>query len=302
MKHNIALVITLAFVNSAPAFAQEVGISQAAPDEIAQAVAGWLSQNGRWATPVFETQNGQRGYILAVHQEQEPKEPASGGPPMLIDDTGTVDKGHWEVITAVIGDQSADGSDINPTLDVNYGAATNIQIHFLVPCLVSMPAHAAHQSGIGDAEVGMKYRFLGSPDEGLSLLVFPRLSFNLDKASANKGLVDRGVDLILPLQIQKVTGPFTVGGEAAYDFAPDGEHNTVYGAISGYRASDRVQIMAETLMTSSTDFQSTDVFFNAGSRVKLNEAMNLIFSAGHSLHRTNASGQYIFYLGLQTTL
>src|SRR5450759_1240751 len=87
-----------------------------------------------------ETGQGTTVYSVAKHvkrdetaPEEDVQEPASGGPPMIIDDPGTVDKNHWEIITAVTGNHQGDTLEVDPTLDVNYGATDNVQIHFLVP-------------------------------------------------------------------------------------------------------------------------------------------------------------------------
>ncbi len=146
-----------------------------------------------------------------------------------------------------MGDRSDSKShtDVNPTVDVNYGATENVQLHVLVPYDIQLNAGTPNSSGLGDAELGFKYRFYGNANSGFSMLVFPRVSVNLDLSSARKDLVDQGTDVILPVNFQKVMDKFTVGGEVGYDFTPTGPNKYVYGVSGGVNASKRVQLLVE---------------------------------------------------------
>ena len=223
-------------------------------------------------------------------EEGEDTPSAAGGPPMIIDDTGTVDKGHWEVITAMTG-QKDFATVLSPTLDVNYGSSENTQIHFLIPWNFQQSPGSTIQSGVGSAEIGLKYRFLGDPDSGFSMLAFPRVSIDPEQHA----------EVVLPLIIQQRLGKFAVGSQVGIDFKPGEPNQLLYGILAGYNASKRVQILAEVVANSTTDFKENQVSFNMGSRIKINKHVNFIFSAGHSLYRIE-HGQFVFYVGLQTSI
>jgi Putative MetA-pathway of phenol degradation len=231
------------------------------------------------------------------------QEPASGGPPMIIDDPGTVDKKHWEIITAVAGNHQGDTLEVDPTLDVNYGAADNVQIHFLVPYVTQSTKGEALNNGTGNTTIGFKYRFVGDAKNGLALGIFPQVSFNNGSSSVNKGLVDKGIDVFLPLDIQETIRKFTFDGHVGFDFKPQGIQNQFfYGVMGGYNMARRVQILAELVADSTTDLQEHEAYLNLGNRVTLGKRINLLVSGGHSLHRVSGKGQFIYYVALQTTI
>jgi hypothetical protein len=99
--------------------------------------------------------------------------PAVAGPPYITDDPEPTGLGKWEVYA--FGDGSIDHGDYDGVagLDLNYGAAPDVQLTATLPMDVTSAArpHAA----FGDAEVAVKYRFLHDERRGLSLAVFPRL-------------------------------------------------------------------------------------------------------------------------------
>jgi len=256
-----------------------------------------------------ETGQGTKVYSVAKHfeldetaPEEDVQEPASGGPPMIIDDPGTVDKNHWEIITAVTGNHQGDTVEVDPTLDINYGAADNVQIHFLVPYVTQSTNGEALNSGIGNTTIGFKYRFSGDAKKGLALGIFPQVSFNNSSSSVNKGLVDKGTDIFLPLDIQETIRNLTFGGHVGFDFKPQNIQNQFfYGVMGGYNVARRVQILAEIVADSTTDLQKHEVYLNLGNRVKVGKRINLLVSGGHSLHRISGKGQFIYYVALQTT-
>ena len=58
--------------------------------------------------------------------------PAAAGPPFITDDPEPVDLGHWEVYAFSDGaiDRN-DASGLGPAIEVNYGAAPNLQLHVI---------------------------------------------------------------------------------------------------------------------------------------------------------------------------
>ncbi len=85
--------------------------------------------------------------------------PAAAGPPFVTDDPVPVDLHHWEVYgfsaaTHVAGDTAGTAAGI----EVNYGAAPNLQLHVIVPLAFDRPWGGPTATGLGDVELGVKYR------------------------------------------------------------------------------------------------------------------------------------------------
>ena len=146
---------------------------------------------------------------------------ARAGPPFITDDPEPVDLGHWEVYgfsaaTQVTGDMA--GTLIGT--EVNYGAAPNLQLHIIVPMAFDSPSGRPMQMGIGDVELGAKYRFInpGKDDWWPEVATFPLVE--VPAGDASRGLGAGKTRVYLPIWLQKNFGPWTTYGGGGYWINP----------------------------------------------------------------------------------
>jgi hypothetical protein len=77
--------------------------------------------------------------------------PAFAGPPFRTDDPQPVDFRHWEGYFFSTLDKTADGRATQfPALELNWGAAPNVQLHLIVPVAWSRPPGGPTGFGAGD--------------------------------------------------------------------------------------------------------------------------------------------------------
>ncbi len=134
--------------------------------------------------------------------------PAFAGPPLLTDDPDTPGDKHWEINTAFTLDKRNSSTTMEtPILDLNYGVGDNIQLKYEVPMLVRHEQGIGTQGGLGNSLVGVKWRFLDEDKFGINMSSYPQLEFNPPTTSADRGLVDRGANLLLPVEASKKFGP-----------------------------------------------------------------------------------------------
>ena len=115
---------------------------------------------------------------------------ARAGPPFITDDPEPVDTGHWEVYAFSDGAFDAhDATGVGPSVEVNYGAAPNLQVHLIANLAYEFPSGAPGEFGLGDTELGVKYRLLdpGKDDWWPEVGVFPLVE--LPTGQARRGLV-----------------------------------------------------------------------------------------------------------------
>ena len=228
---------------------------------------------------------------------------AHAGPPLLTSDTGTPGDGHWEINVGLSLEQSLSGLQLAArAVDVNYGLGERIQLKGEVPWIFFNPDGREAQNGIGNSVVGVKWRFLDEERHGISLSTYPQVEFNTAKSSVDKGLVDKGTKWIVPFEIERKIGAVNVTGELGYIFNPETENQWLYGLAFGYQTSDRIEWVGEIfgVTASNFDWETHDLVFNLGFRLKLNQWLNLNASAGRSLHSVNGNEKnLISYIGLQ---
>jgi hypothetical protein len=93
---------------------------------------------------------------------------AWAGPPFLTDDPQPVDLKHWELYLASqwsVANRSASGT--LPHIEVNYGALPELQLHAIVPAALAWQSGQPVQYGLGDIELGAKYRFVDEGDRNV---------------------------------------------------------------------------------------------------------------------------------------
>lgn len=155
--------------------------------------------------------------------------PAWAGPPFLTDDPEPTDTGHWEIYGPLLEiDGRGTEFDGAAGVEINFGAAPNLQL------TLGLPVNFAHdangwRSGAGDVELSAKYRFYHNEDAGVSIAAFPGLT--LPTASNRMG--SGKVTALLPIWLQKDSGPWSVFGGGGYAINPGaGSRNYWTGGIA----------------------------------------------------------------------
>jgi hypothetical protein len=173
---------------------------------------------------------------------------AFAGPPFITDDPEPVDLGHWEVYAFSAGaiyahDATGDGSPI----EVNYGAAPNLQLHLIANVAYDLPEGGPGEFGLSDTELGAKYRFInpGKDDWYPEVGVFPLVE--LPTGDAKRGLGAGYVQAFLPVWVQKDFGKWTTYGGGGYWINPGpGNRNYWYaGWLLQRQLTDKLAIGAE---------------------------------------------------------
>jgi hypothetical protein len=225
---------------------------------------------------------------------------AIAGPPFLTDDPVPVDPGHWEAYLFGTRDAGGDGTQVAaPAVEINLGAAPDVQLHLVVPYATSSVSGAPAAHGLGDIEVGVKYRFVPETDHRPQIGIFPMLE--VPSGSADRGLGNGQLWARLPLWIQKSWGPWTTYGGGGYAL------NRAEGARSCFFAGWLVQRDLGTKLTLGGEVYATeadtvggkgDTIFNAGGYYNFKPDFSLLFSLGHTF-----AGEHhaVAYLGLYWT-
>jgi hypothetical protein len=226
---------------------------------------------------------------------------AQGGPPLLTDDPGTVDDRHWEInlgTTAEIHDDDVRDFEL-PLLDLNYGWGDHTQLKFEIPWLLR-EANGETQTEAGDGKCGVKWRFRDQSRRFLDVSTYPQLSFNSPGAHS---IEDRGLQMLLPLEIAKTVGKLELNWEVGYNIKQHQKDEWLLGFATGYRATPKLELLVEVHAIPDRTFSEDEFVFQAGGRRKLAEHFVLLFAFGRGLPGSSPSQPaFIGYAGLQLLL
>jgi hypothetical protein len=223
--------------------------------------------------------------------------PAFAGPPFFTDDPEPVELHHSEFYIFSTYDKTSDGNGLAiPAFEYNYGALPNTQLHIVVPFVRNSPNDASSEYGLGDLELGVKYRFLEETETIPQVGIFPMAE--LDTGDADKGLGNGKTWWRLPVWIQKSWGNWLTYGGAGYviNHAAGQKDYPFAGWLIQNNLSEKLSLGGEIFGRSkdSEDGRSTTLL-NLGGFYRFTPDFNLLFSAGHSV---SGETHTVAYLGL----
>ena len=241
-----------------------------------------------------------RQFVIAACALLAGTPPCAAGPPFLTDDPAPVDFGHNEFYVFGTLDNAGGTSAIAaPAIEYNRGIAPETQFHVVVPMAWDLPAHGNVATGIGDIELGIKYRFVNATASGLQAGFFPMVE--IATGSARRGLGNGSTWYRLPLWVQKSEGAWTfdAGGGVIVNPAAGMNNATFGGALTQYTFSPRWTLGAEVFRQNALAAdQPGYTLLNAGGYLNVSQNFSVLFSAGAS-----AAGAHhtVAYLGLYWT-
>jgi hypothetical protein len=203
---------------------------------------------------------------------------AIAGPPYLTDDPEPVELRHWEVYAASqwsVTRGAANGTA--PHVEVNYGALPGLQLHVIVPAALAVKSGEPTRYGLGDVELGVKYRFLDEGERRPQVGTFPLVE--LPTGSAARGLGFGTVQVFLPIWVQKSFGRWTTYGGGGVLLA-SGEHDGVAGWLVQRGLWDNVTLGTEAFLTVPLRGGSPEIRINLGLVVDFSTLQHLLLSGG----------------------
>ncbi len=227
---------------------------------------------------------------------------AQGGPPLLTDDPETPGSGNWEINAAfTVEKRSGETLFATPLLDVNYGLGERHQLKFEIPWLVLTEADRGTKNGLGNSLVGWKWRMADEKELGFAFSIYPQIEFNnAGSSSADRGLVDKGTDILLPVEFAKEFGPLGVNLEFGYSFRERHNDEWLYGLALSYALSDRLELLGEIHGTGAKELRHHELVFNLGARWKFSEHYVLLASVGRGvIAQAGDEPQLLSYFGIQ---
>lgn len=232
---------------------------------------------------------------------------AVAGPPFLTDDPVPADYRGYEAYVFVQTEKNAGVStetDV-PALEFNWGPLRNVQASITVPytflAVPSSPSNLIPQgtpgatvSGIGDTQLGIKYRFLQETPNLPQVAFYP--SIEVPTGNKDNGIGNGRTWYRFPVWLQKSWGRWTTygGGGYAVNTAP-GQTNFPFAGWLVQRDFSQALSAGAELYYQGPQFAGDrhSTFYNFGSSITLTDGFGILFSLGHTLSGDNASVGYV---------
>jgi hypothetical protein len=232
-----------------------------------------------------------------------PVRPALAGPPFMTDDPEPVAYRHHELYISSQQLRTQDGnSGTLPHVEYNYGAAPNLQLHIIIPYAFSSPQQGPHQNGLGDIELGAKYRFMQETTDTPMAGIFPLVE--LHTGDADLGLGNGAAQIYLPLWLQKRWGAWQSYGGGGYwiNNAANARNHWFFGWLLQKDISEHLTLGGEIYhSTEQISGTGASTGFNLGGYYNFDEHNHLLISAGRGFTNADATNRFSSYVGYQWT-
>ena len=219
------------------------------------------------------------------------------GPPFITDDPEPVEYKHWEIYFASI-DSNLAGSWLGtaPHLEVNYGAIPNLQLHIIAPMAFSGGPGMPTTYGLGDTELGAKYRFVQETPHQPMVGIFPLVE--LPTGAASRLLGTGSASFYLPVWLQKSVGSWTAYGGGGYWHVPAVGFSDYWfsGLTLQCQTTKKLMIGGELFHTTSQAPGTGAVTgFNVGGVYDFDEGHHLMMSIGTGVQGPDHGTAYLAY-------
>ena len=225
---------------------------------------------------------------------------ALGGPPYISDDAEPTDYEHFEIYAFSGGTVSRDGDSAAGGIDFNYGATPDIQLTAVLPIAFEDVPHGGTQSGVGNIELAVKYRFLHQSEDGWDIAVFPRLF--LPSASSNVG--EQHVSFLLPFWLEKDWGKWSTfgGGGCVLNKGGDSQDFCLAGWALTRQMFPNLQLGAELVhQTADAKGGHASTAIGAGLKYDITDNYHFLAYAGPGLQNAAETGRYNWYASILFT-
>jgi hypothetical protein len=225
---------------------------------------------------------------------------------MITDDTGTEEPHRLAIYTAWTDERSPGQTLMSaPILELSYGLADRLELDFEGSWMLLRRDATGARAGLGDNQMGVKWRFVDGGQNGLSLSTAPVVNFLTPGShSDRRGLANPGTSWFLPFQAQKDLGPIQLDADAGYEYgrAPD-QRIWRAGFCVGRHVTDTWELDAEVHGNWSDRFGRSEAIANVGGRLTLSKTTTLLMAVGRDL--SNSLGprvSLLTYLGFEIDL
>jgi hypothetical protein len=229
-------------------------------------------------------------------------------PPLFTDDPGVPERNAWEINFTTRADLTSSVRSYDFFhVDANYGLLARAGRHELPMQLkLEGPVSGTQEpgqpiaTGPGEFEAGLKIQVYSNDNQGIELAVYPQLGFGTGSTAVDKGLVEPGQTIVLPVLVSKqfhfATLVFNAGIEKPFN-DPDRATVGTGSAAIGFVVRRHLALMGEIGFEAPFDGdEKSTTLINAGVMQALGHYAVLYGNIGRTL--SSGDGETHTFVGV----
>jgi hypothetical protein len=239
--------------------------------------------------------------LLAIPALVAAAVPAMAGPPYVTDDPQPTDLGHYEIYAFTAGTTTRAGTGAEAGIDLNYGAAPDLQLTAVSPLAYDSAVGGSSVTGLGEIELAAKYKFLHQEAFGIDVAFFPRVFL---PTNSDPALGGTHPSFFFPFFAQKNWGDWSLfgGGGCTVNYGGDAQDFCQAGLVVTRQILPGLQAGLEIYhQTPDTKGGRHSSGIGLGAIYDLSENCHLMASAGPGLQNAAETNQATWYAALLFT-
>jgi hypothetical protein len=162
---------------------------------------------------------------------------------------------------------------------------------------------SATEFGLGQSNLGFKWRFYDAGESGLNISVFPQLFVNNPDDAVRRGITPASDTFLLPFEFTRRFGPVGVNYEIGYQFVHKGPDGWLSGLVVGHDFTSNLEEDIEFYSQGTFHPSESQPTTGVGARYKIHRPVILLLMVGRSLESARPNQSYVVgYFGLQFLL
>ena len=186
-----------------------------------------------------------------------------------------------------------------PNAEVDYGATDRLQLHAMLPFAFDRVTGGGTHYGVGDAELGLRYRFIDDDPQGWqpSVAAYPLVDFPTGNLRENLGT--GRTHAFFPLWLSKTFGSWIPYGGGGYWINPGpANKNWAFAAAGIIRVlSEQWLVSGEVFYASSSkDGIKQQTGFDLGARYNITDNHHVALTIGRGLQNASVTNEITGFL------
>ena len=191
-----------------------------------------------------------------------------------------------------------------PNVEVNYSVTDRLQLHAMLPFAYDRVTGGGTHFGVGDAEAGLRYRFVDDDPQGWqpAIAVYPLVDFPSGNSRENLGT--GRTHAFFPLWLSKTFGPWIPYGGGGYWINP-GPANKDWA----FAALGMIRVLSEQWFVTGEVFYAgasktglkEQTGFDVGARYNVNDNHHVVLTVGRGLENASVTNEFTGYLAYVLT-
>lgn len=218
----------------------------------------------------------------------------------VTEDTDIVNLGYWQLTTGIGANRGREGWSGEAEAELEYGLEENISLHVAVPIAFNLPSEGPSFAGVGDLELGIKYRLIEQTEGSLLPSVALSPVVEIPTGDEVRDLGEGEIQVFLPVWLQYEVDDWEMFGGGGYrvNLGEESRNTWFVGLGATFEVTPDLSLGGEIFYETAAEADARGVAgLRLGGSYQLSARHAVLFSIGRDLDDASEASQFSAFLG-----